>query len=257
MWVSRSPGSGSLTLAVGQKASSQLYVQCAPLTLAQGAAGIHMVLPYGAFPARGIHFSCKLPWDSSALCWFQGRRGQGHPASSGLVTTGFLLLSCFLTILTSVIFTPAAAQQTWTPFLARCEVTKQRANLDQSKAQLSCGVAGPVCAFCRSSWSSQDSWPPEGSQTQPPSQSVFLTVWKLLALAGLFEKSIEVVHVHGRTTVASYLSQKVVQTFTILGNIVKQPQIKPWHGVVCLQLWHLKLWPCLLIPVHELKRPGN
>lgn len=47
----------------------------------KGPAGIHMVLPCGAFPARGIHSSCKLPWDSSALCWFQGRRGQGHPAS--------------------------------------------------------------------------------------------------------------------------------------------------------------------------------
>lgn len=160
----------------------------------------------------------SFPGTPAPSAGFRAEEDKATQPHSGLVDR----TPCFLTTLTSVIFTPVAAQQTWTPFLPRCELPKQRANLDQSKAQLSCGAAGPVCSFCRSSWSSQDSWPPEGSQTQPHSQSVFLTVWKLLALAGLFEKSTEVVRVHGRTTVASYLSQKVVQTFTILGNIVKQ-----------------------------------
>ena len=88
---------------------------------------------------------------------------------------------------------------------------------------------------------------------------MFLAVWQLLrALASLFEKSIEVVRAFmAELPVSSYLTQKILQAFSILRNIVTQAQIKPWHDVVCLQLWHLKLWPCLLIPVHELKRPGN
>lgn len=80
----------------------------------------------------------SLPEESTPLVSFPGapapsagfmtEEDKAIQPHSGLVKTGFLLLSlgslsCSLIILTSAIFTPAA-QQTWTPFLARGEVPK-------------------------------------------------------------------------------------------------------------------------------------
>lgn len=89
MWVSRPPGSGSLTLAVGQKASSRLYVQCAPLTLAQGAADIHMVLPCGG-PSL-LEESTPLvsfPGTPAPSAGFRAEEDKATQSHSGLVKTG-------------------------------------------------------------------------------------------------------------------------------------------------------------------------